>query len=612
MADTRIKKARRPLIVFLTILVIAAITLGVGSYLGKASWKPKLALDLEGGTQLVLTPTATEGKVAKDGRTEVTNEDLNQAIDIIRQRVDASGVSEAEITSQGGQNIVVSLPGKPSEETLNLVRKSAVMVFRSVLRDSHQVAAVSPKAFEEQAKQLAVTPEGPQKPEETAQRLAALKQAEELSKLSPEEIATRLADENHDGKISDTPASAPKDNSDPAWITEKTLYDFYLLDCSDPTKLNDNRIEPDDKAIAACGSEGHSKYILSPVDIQGSEIKNATAGLEHSGPNGATTGQWEVVLEFNSKGTDQFTQVSQRLFNLKATDPVRSRFAIMLDGVVISAPSMNAVISGGSAQITGNFNSKSATALANQLKFGSLPLTFKVESEQQISATLGSDHLQKGLWAGLIGLLLVIVYLAWSYHGLALVALGSLLMAAISTYLAVVLLGWQMGYRLSLPGVTGLIISIGITADSFIVYFERIRDEVRDGANLVNAVETGWEHAKKTILISDAVNILAAVILYVLAVGGVQGFAFTLGLTTLIDLAVIFMFTHPILVMLLKVPFFGEGRKWSGFDAETLGATPTIYAGRGRVRAPHERRSIADRRAERKNEAESANEEEAN
>ncbi|MBV7363724.1 protein translocase subunit SecD [Actinomycetaceae bacterium TAE3-ERU4] len=583
-------------------LVIGTLVLGIGSYLGKASWKPKLALDLEGGTQLVLTPQATEGKVAKDGRTQVTNEDLNQAIDIIRQRVDASGVAEAEITSQGGQNIVVSLPGTPSEETLNLVRKSALMVFRSVLVASPQAGAVNPKVFADQAKQLqSATPEGNAKPEALAKRELEIKQAEEFAKLTPEEIAKRLADKNADGKIDESPAEKPKNHSSDEWITEKTLYDFYLLDCTDPKKLNDVAPQPDDKAIAACDADGHQKYILSPVDIFGSEIKQALPAPQTI-QGGGTTGKWVVDLSFNSKGTTQFTEVSTRLFEFRQTNPTKNRFAIVLDGVVISAPGIEGIIAGGNAQITGNFTAKSAAALANQLQFGSLPLSFKVESEQKISATLGSDHLQKGLWAGLIGLILVILYLAWAYHGLSLVALGSLTVAALATYLSVALLSWGMGYRLSLPGVTGLIISIGITADSFIVYFERIRDEVRDGATLRDAVDTGWKHAKHTILISDAVNILAAVILYVLAVGGVQGFAFTLGLTTLIDLAVIFMFTHPIMVLLLNIPFFGQGKRWSGFDAETLGAKSPVYAGRGRVRvqAASADNSIAARRAARK------------
>ena len=251
---------------------------------------------------------------------------------------------------------------------------------------------------------------------------------------------------------------------------------------------------------------------------------------------------------------------------------------------MITAPSMNAVITDGKAQISGNFTAKTASALANQLRFGSLPLNFEVQSEQQISATLGSEHLEKGLWAGLIGLLLVVLYMIWQYRGLAVISAGSLLVAGCLTYLVITVLSWAVGYRLSLAGIAGLIVSVGVTADSFIVYFERIRDEVRDGRPLSAAVDEGWDRAKRTILVSDAVNLVAAVVLYVLAVGGVQGFAFTLGVTTVVDLVVIFLFTHPMMELLIRTEFFGGGHKLSGLDPEHLGARSAItYAGRGRV-----------------------------
>ena len=211
-------------------------------------------------------------------------------------------------------------------------------------------------------------------------------------------------------------------------------------------------------------------------------------------------------------------------------------------------------------------------------------MNFEVQSEQQISATLGSEHLEKGLWAGLIGLLLVVLYMIWQYRGLAVISAGSLLVAGCLTSLVITVLSWAVGYRLSLAGIAGLIVSVGVTADSFIVYFERIRDEVRDGRPLSAAVDEGWDRAKRTILVSDAVNLVAAVVLYVLAVGGVQGFAFTLGVTTVVDLVVIFLFTHPMMELLIRTEFFGGGHKLSGLDPEHLGARSAItYAGRGRV-----------------------------
>ena len=258
---------------------------------------------------------------------------------------------------------------------------------------------------------------------------------------------------------------------------------------------------------------------------------------------------------------------------------------MVLDGLVISAPSLKpgVIISDGKAVISGNFTRESAASLANQLNFGSLPISFTVQSEEQISATLGSEQLRMGLIAGLIGLILVVVYSMFQYRALGLVTVSSLVVSATMTYAIITLLSWLYGYRLSLPGVAGLIVAIGITADSFIVYFERIRDELREGRVLVAAVERGWDRARRTILASDTVNLLAAVVLYLLAVGGVKGFAFTLGLTTLLDILVVFMFTHPVLELLSKTKFFGEGHVLSGLDPRRLGVPSVRYAGRGRV-----------------------------
>jgi len=272
--------------------------------------------------------------------------------------------------------------------------------------------------------------------------------------------------------------------------------------------------------------------------------------------------------------------VTQRLSAL--TEP-RNQFAIVLDGLVVSAPRTNGPIPGGEAQITGNFSQKEAQSLANQLKFGALPISFAEQTEQNISATLGGEQLQRGLLAGLIGLGLVVLYSLLQYRALGFVTVASLAIAGVVTYGMVVLLGWRQGYRLSLPGVTGLIVAIGITADSFIVYFERIRDEVRDGRGLQAAVEAAWLRARRTILISDGVSFLAAVVLWALALGGVKGFAFTLGLTTVVDVMVVFLFTHPTVALLARTRFFGSGHRLSGFDPAHLGRAVT-YTGRGTAR----------------------------
>ena len=276
------------------------------------------------------------------------------------------------------------------------------------------------------------------------------------------------------------------------------------------------------------------------------------------------------------------------------TPPTRA--AGSLDGKVLSSPTSQAVISDGKSQITGNFTEDQAKALADQLKYGALPISFSIQSEQQISATLGSEQLKVGLLTGLIGLLLVFIYSLFQYRLLGFVTMASLIVAGIISYEAIVLLGWALNYRLSLAGVAGLIVAIGATADSFIVYFERIRDEIRAGRTIPSAVNHGWKRASRTILASKAVNLLAAVVLYVVSVGSVKGFAFTLGLTAIADLIVVYLFTHPTLTLLANTRYFGKGYRHSGLSPESLGATP-LYRGAGRFRKPDEDYvSIAERR----------------
>lgn len=591
-------RKRRPVrsLVTLIVAVLAAVTaLVIGNLTRGASYVPALALDLQGGTQLILTPTSTES-----GDRQITEEDITQAISIIRNRIDASGVAESEITSMGSDNIVVSIPGTPSQEQLDLIRSSSQMNFRPVLKIglASTTKAVSSSAQASTSGDAAQSSETAQSSADSSQSADAAQSTQTVSTAVDDATAKQLADTNGDGTISDQPASTPENASDLAWMTEQALYDFYTLDCTAPDAAS-RQEGAADKPYAACDDKGTLKYILGPVTVAGANLDSANAG-QVTNSTGQATGQWGVDLQFDSTGTKAFADSSKILYSFHDADsqgskffdtPDRNHFAVVLDGTVITAPSMNAVISNGQAQITGSFTAKSATALANQLNFGSLPLNFEVQSEQRISATLGSDHLQKGLWAGAIGFLLVILYLIWQYRGLAIISAGSLFVAAGLTYLTIAILSWAIGYRLSLAGVAGLIMAVGVTADSFIVYFERVRDEVRDGRPLKAAVDEGWDRAKRTILVSDAVNIVAAVVLYLLAVGGVQGFAFTLGVTTVIDLVVIFLFTHPMMELLIRTRFFGEGHRLSGLDPEHLGAKNVlVYAGRGRVVLPKQGR----------------------
>lgn len=598
MSKYKTKHAGRSLLTFLLVIAIGFGALIIGSFTGKTKLTPGLALDLEGGTQLILTPTTTDGR-------QVTDNDLNQAINIIRQRVDASGVAEAEISRQGGSNIVVALPGKPSQETLDLVRSSAVLYFRPVIRVYNANAHTIAKAQNQAIKAAATakpTAKATAKATGTATASPAATPAPSATAaatptatptpVTATQLATRYADVNQNGKIDTTPLTATSnDASSDAQISEKMIYDALMLDCKNPKNLKGGAQDPK-KAVISCARDGSGAvYILGPAELKGTDLTSATSALEQTS-QGSNTNQWIVSLEFNKQGTADFSKISTRLLQYRndKTAPQKNQFAIVLDGLTVSAPGIESAITGGKAQISGGTNANgthgftqaAANSLANQLSFGSLPLNFTVQSEQQISATLGNEQLQKGLIAGLIGFVLIIIYLAWQYRGLASVAVASLLAAAALTYVVIALLSWGIGYRLSLAGVAGLIVSIGITMDSFIIYFERVRDEVRHGLSLRAAVDEGWVHARKTIIVSDTVNLVAAVVLYVLAVGGVQGFAFTLGVTTVVDLAVIIFFTHPLMVACLSIAFFGQGHRLSGLDPEHLGARSRNVYGSGR------------------------------
>ncbi len=528
---TPVKKALRSLTWLLIIVAALTAVNGYAAIFAGGSWAPKLALDLEGGTQIILTPQVANGAAAP------TSEQLNQAVSIIRQRIDASGVSEAEINTQGSSNIVVSIPGVADRATVNRIESSAKLEFRAVLQsDAAPTSTVG-------------TPSGTPSPS--------------TSPAVP---------------LQSTPSVKPSNGSDSAYITPALAKEFTDFSCDKVDSVGANVADPK-KPLITCDNRGAFKYILGPVEVAGETISNATNGLV-STSQGVSTGQWAVNIVFNAKGSSEFAGVTERLITETG---VKNQFAIVLDGRVISAPTTRAAITDGKPQITGSFTQTTSKTLADQLKFGALPIGFKVQSNDSISATLGSSQLQSGLLAGLIGLVLVVLYSLLQYRTLGLITVASLVVAATITYLVVVLLSWRQGYRLSLAGVAGLIVAIGITADSFIVYFERIRDELRDGRALESAVEAGWKRAIRTIIASDTVNFLAAAILFILAVGNVKGFALTLGLTTLIDLVVVALFTHPMLQLIARRSFFSDGHRLSGLDPKALGA---IYRGRATFRDP--------------------------
>src|SRR6476659_6327579 len=535
-----------------------------------AQWTPKLGLDLEGGTEMTLEP------VLADPTQQVNQGQLEKARDIISQRVDSYGVAEAEVTTQGGRNIVVSIPGTPDAATLDAIRKPSQLRFRAVLAAATGTATATDTTGTGTPSSTATTPPPAFTPDPPATSAAT-----SANRAIPQALMADPTPAPTDGATGTaTPTAPPTDASDTAWITPEILDQFTKLDCSKPESVNAVVDDPT-KPLVTCSEDKAAKYILGPVEVDGTDIADASAGYQTS-QNGQPTNVVEVMLKFTGDGAKKFGDVTTRLVRLQG---VRNQFAIVLDKQVISAPTTQAAITNGQASITGNFTIESARALANQLKFGALPMSFTLQTQDDISPTLGSEQLKLGLLAGLIGMLLVIVYSLLQYRLLGLVTVASLVIAAVLTYGVLTFLGWAYNFRLTMAGVTGVIVAIGVTADSFIVYFERIRDEVREGRPLAAAVEAGWGRARRTILAADAVNFLAAAVLYFLAASNVRGFAFTLGVTTLIDLAVVFLFTHPVVAIIAHTKFFSSGHKWSGLDPERLGAK-TRYVGRGKFARP--------------------------
>lgn len=481
----------------LAILALVLITLTGLAFIQSAT-AVRLGLDLRGGTSVTLQPRIAPGEYGK-----VTNEAIDQAVSIIRQRVNSLGVAESEVAAQGSgtnRQIVISVPGDTGRRVVELVGQTAELRFRQVLATAASTGAADPAA---------------------------------------------------------TPATG---------VSAEVNAKFAALDCTKAENLQGSGADAPGDTIVACDRSGGAKYILAPAEVLGRQISKASAGLD------AQSGSaWYVSLTFNGEGTSAFGAITSRVTSLA---PPLNQVAIVLDGLVVSAPRINEAIPSGNAQITGSFTQLEAQDLANVLKYGALPLAFDRGEVQQVSPTLGADQLNAGLLAGGLGLGLVLLYSLLYYRGLGLVTVGSLAIAGSLVYLLFLLLGKWIGFTLTLAGIAGAIVAIGVTADSFIIYFERIRDEIREGRSLRTAVETGWSRARRTILVADFVSIIAAVLLYFFAVGGVRGFAFTLGLTTLVDLIVVFAFTKPIVTILAKMNFFASGHPLSGLSAKSTGTLP--------------------------------------
>jgi preprotein translocase subunit SecD len=549
----------------LAIVGIVLVAMYLGLLLGP-SQTPKLGLDLRGGTQVILTATPLSGGGG------VTKGALNQAVDIIRQRIDAAGVGGAQINTQGSNDIIVSAPGVPRSK-LAALDQTALLRFRQVLAVGTGTPAPAPPASASASASPSASV-SPKPTKTTTKKSSSKKQTKHdvmsaaLLKASSSPSPTPTP--SGSASASPAPAGAGTGGDQPvagAMSTDLTTVEkaFASLSCSDTANPTAG-VDPPQDYIATCDQAGTAKYLLAPAAVEGAEIKSANAVVN------TQTNEWLVELNFTNKGGNDWYNLTKKAFETNAEVPSCSppkgcnAIGIVLDGVVQSAPrSQQDGIAGGQTQITGQFTQDEAKNLANVLKFGALPLKLEKASVSSVSATLGSDQLRGGLIAGIIGLALVIVYSLLYYRALGIVTILSLALSGALLYAATVLLGHSaLGYTLSLPGIAGFIVAVGITADSFVVFFERIRDEVREQRRLRSAVERAWPRARRTIISADTVSLLAAVVLYLVSIGDVRGFAFTLGLSTLSDLFIVFCFTKPLLSLLARTKTFDSGHGWTG------------------------------------------------
>jgi preprotein translocase subunit SecD len=555
-------------------VVIAALYAGV---LTGDRPTPKLGLDLQGGTSVILKPQLPGGA-------HLSRSAQSQAVEVIRQRVNGLGVSEATVETQG-DNIIVSVPDQGTS-VVDQVGKTAELRFRQVLLEAAGVAtqpqttpSTSPSSQPSGSASAKPKASGSPSPQPSASShgraiSSALRKAATTPATTPAPAPSPSSSSPASGSSS---ACAPI-NESVSCVTPQLRAQFDRADCRQKRYKEGGRpVEDPTKPFVACDIDGKTKYLLAPAQLIGKNVSGASAGIN------SQTNQWEVDLNLTGSGGRKFgaiTKVAAKYLNVG--DPTLqplNQVAIELDGVVESAPQIQEPILGGKAVINGgNINQKSAQRLASVLKYGALPVSFVQQDVSSVSAALGSDQLRAGLLAGAIGLALVLVYSLLYYRGLGLVTILSLLISGVTTYASVVVLGNQVNYRLSLAGIAGFIVAVGITADSFVVYFERLRDEIREGRTLRSGVERAWIRARRTIISADIVSLLAAVILYFLSVGNVRGFAFTLGLSTITDLFIVFFFTKPLITLLAATKLYGGGGAFSGLGRTRVGPRPATLA----------------------------------
>ncbi len=564
-------------------------------------FKVGLGLDLSSGTIVIMKATTPTGGVPSSG-------EINTAISIITSRVNGTGNSGATVQPQGNDIITVSVPGKTTQQTVQLVSTTALLRFRQVLLyqasssgtgSASASPSATPSASSSAKASTSPTAKATASPSATGTTKTSAKVIPVASPgASASSSASPKASSSPSAHTSSSPSPSPSATSSSGTgspVYGDTSHTSPKIDPSVLALFNKLVCKPGDTAdgwkkqvgytdaaaydnpaaqIVSCNTTTGEKYLLDVAKVLGEDVNGAAAALS------TTNNQWQVNLTFDSKGTGAFGTLTTQLYNSyynagqagNQNDYYLDQVAIVLDGNVVSSPEIQTAIAGGSAYITGSFTQAQANQLANILKYGHLPVHLAPQNVESVSPTLGRNQLDGGLLAGAIGLILVVVYSFLYYRGLGLVSISSLIVAGTLALLSVILLTKYQNFTLNLAGIAGLIVAIGITADSFVVFFERLRDEVREGKQLRPAVEAGWKRARRTILVSDTVSFLAALLLYYFAISDVKGFAYTLGLTTLIDIIVVFLFTKPMVTLAARTRFYGNGHRWSGLDPARLGA----------------------------------------
>ena len=570
---------------YLTLFLVLLIGVYLLVFLtGDKQAKPKLGIDLQGGTRVTLTARTPDGSAP-------TREALNQAQQIISARVNGLGVSGSEVIIDGS-NLVITVPGNDTSEARNL-GQTARLYIRPVIHvipaqgqgqeppggappaapgmppgappaapgmppgvppgvpepgivPAEPGAPVSPPSPAEQAPPPgAPAPQPrpyPQEPPATPEPTGPAPAAPPTPAPPPPKPGAPPAPGAPQPRDKQTLAQRIADEKQLRQSTDQQIQilalQFQATRCNDEDVLAGN--DDPNLPLVTCSQDHKQVYLLDKAIIKGEQIKTADSGLDQQ------RGEYVVTLQFNDEAS--------RIWADFTAANVGTQTAFVLDSQVVSAPEIQEAIPGGRTQITGRFTAESARELANVLKYGSLPLSFESSEAETVSATLGLSSLRAGLIAGAIGLAVVLLYSLLYYRVLGLLTALSLVASGAMVFAILVLLGRYINYTLDLAGIAGLIIGIGTTADSFVVFFERIKDEIREGRSFRSAVPRGWARARKTILSGNAVTFLAAAVLYFLAVGQVKGFAFTLGLTTILDVVVVFLVTWPLVYLASKSP----------------------------------------------------------